>query len=634
MVLVRLVGYCDKSRGDIILNAKKLSISLLAGLTVLNGGAVFASEASTQLLWGDTHLHTNVSPDAFLLGNRTVDPDTAYRFAKGQPVVNGGNQGRSQLREPLDFLVIADHAEMMGVPLRIAQQDPSVLNTRFGAKVFEMMKAGKGREAFLEFVGILNRGEKLDELEAPAVRQPVWNSQTEIADRHYQPGKFTTLIGWEWSSIPDGSNLHRVVFTDESSDKARQFIPFSANDSDRPEDLWQWLQQTSDRVGMDFVAIPHNSNISNGRMFASQDSDGNPLTREYARTRMRWEPVVEATQIKGDSETIGELSPDDEFADFESYQHLITSDMGGENPAPTEADYVRGGLKKGLALEHKVGINPFKFGLIGSTDAHSGLATAAEDNFAGKFASGSMPSANAEPMLGGLSGWDMSGAGLAAVWAQENTRESILQAFKRREVYSTTGPRIQLRLFAGFDFKQSDLDSRHFAERGYAVGVPMGGDLSRAPKHRSLFGEGEVKVPQLMIRAVKEPTGANLDRVQVVKGWLDAEGRTHERVYNVAWSDNRSPDKDGKLAPVGDTVNPRTGKVTNSIGSTELSVLWQDPDFDVDQRAFYYVRVLQIPTARHSTLDMLALGKDPSAQDKFPVNIQERAYSSPVWYTP
>ncbi|MGH1373469.1 MAG: DUF3604 domain-containing protein [Cellvibrionaceae bacterium] len=589
--------------------------------------SVYADESSTQVYWGDTHLHSNVSPDAFLFGNRTVTPDQAYRFAKGMPVVNAGNQGRFQLRRPLDFLVIADHAELMGVPLRITQGNQALINTDFGGDMFELIKAGEGEKAFIKFLGLLNRGESIPEFEADDIRQPIWNRLADTADRHNTPHQFTALIGWEWSSLPEGGNLHRVVFTDESAEVAKQFIPFSSNDSNRPESLWDWLDKTSTELNARFVAIPHNSNISDGRMFALEDSEGRPLSAAYGSQRMKWEPVVEATQIKGDSETIGKLSPDDEFADFESYRHLIKQDMNGDNPEPTEADYVRSGLKRGLDVESRVGVNPFKFGLIGSTDAHTGLATAEEDNFAGKFPFGVLPGRNKDPLAGSsITGWDMSASGLAAVWATENTRASIMDAFKRREVYSSTGPRMTLRVFAGYDFEGQDAEARDLAAVGYKKGVPMGSDM--AP-----LTDSEKLSPRLLIRANKDPEGAGLDRVQVVKGWIDDDGKTLERVFDVSWAGDRKL-RNGKLASIGDTVNRKTGKLDRDLGAAQLSVVWTDPSFDPDQRSFYYVRVLQVPTARHSTLDMLALGQDPEAQSKYPVTIQERAYSSPIWYTP
>lgn len=603
------------------------SLTLLAAACITLPTPVSASSESTQLLWGDTHLHSNISPDAFLFGNRTVSPDDAYRFAKGMPVVNAGNGGRSQLRRPLDFLVVADHAEMMGVPLRITQGNKALIDTEFGGDMYELIKSGEGQKAFLKFLGFLNRGESVPEFEAAEIRQPIWNILTETADRHNEPHKFTALIGWEWSSLPNGGNLHRVVFTDESADVAKKFIPYSSNDSNRPESLWNWLDETSLELNARFLAIPHNSNISDGRMFAMEDSDGKPLTAAYSNQRMKWEPIAEATQIKGDSETIGELSPDDEFADFESYQHLIKPVMDGTNPKPTEADYIRSGLMNGLEAESKIGVNPFKFGLIGSTDAHTGLATAEEDNFAGKFPFGVMPQESQGQLAGSaITGWDMSASGLAAVWATENTRESIMDAFKRREVYSTTGPRMSLRVFGGYDFSATDAQVRNVAAIGYQKGVPMGSDL--APLTVS-----ESKAPQLLIKANKDPEGAGLDRVQVVKGWLDADGNTKEQVFDVSWAGDRVI-ANGKLASIGDTVNRKTGKLDSDLGSAELAVVWTDPSFDAEQRSFYYVRVLQVPTARHSTLDMLALGLDPEAQNKYPVTIQERAYSSPIWYTP
>ena len=585
-----------------------------------------AASSETHLYWGDTHLHSNISPDAFLLGNRSMSPDQAYRFAKGAPVLNSVSGERAQLRRPLDFLVIADHAEMMGIPLRITEGEQRVIKTGFGKQIYDLIESGEGDKALLKFLGFLNRNETEAEFEKPDARQSIWNRLAAAADRHNEPNRFTALIGWEWSSLPNGGNLHRVVFTDESADVATQFIPFSSNDSNKPEALWNWLEQTSDKYDARFVAIPHNSNISDGRMFASLDSNGEALTATYASQRARWEPVVEITQIKGDSETIEVLSPADEFANFETYEHLIKPVMNGDNPKPTEADYVRSALKNGLKHEAELGVNPFKFGVIGSTDTHTGLASVEEDNFTGKFSTGVLPKRNLEPVAGSaITGWDMSASGLAAVWAQSNTRESILDAFKRREVYATTGPRMSLRVFGGFQFSQSDAGLSDIASAGYNKGVPMGSDL---------VGDAQMmSAPSLLIQAQKDPQGAGLDRVQVVKGWLLEDGTTKEQVFNVAWAGERQL-VGGKLAPIGDFVDRNTGKLTEDSGDDQFSVVWQDPSFDSQQRCFYYVRVLQVPTARHSTLDMLALEMDPEDQSRYPVTIQERAYSSPIWYTP
>ena len=465
-----------------------------------------------------------------------------------------------------------------------------------------------------------------------------WHEIVDAAERHNVPGKFTSLIGWEWSSIPTGANLHRVVITPDGGDKAKQFLPFGSDQSQYPEDLWAWFEETQDKTGTRFMAIPHNSNISKGYMYAETTLRGQPITAEYAKRRIEWEPLSEVTQIKGDSETYPTLSPDDEFADFEPYEYYIQQTW--EEYKPQAGDYIRSALRTGLEIEQKVGVNPYKFGLIGSTDAHTGIASAEENNFWGKMAKDSTP----ETKLGGLvrdggdsaNGWHRAAQGLAAVWAKENTREEIYAAFKRKETYATTGPRMAIRVFAGWAFDAADADAKDFANIGYAKGVPMGGDLSSGAdlaRGAALAGVlADSRAPQLLIRATKDPLGANLDRLQVVKGWLDANGKSHEKVHNVAWSGDRQINAKGKLAPVGNTVDLSVPSYDNSIGVAELSIVWTDPTFDPTQRAFYYVRALQIPTPRHSLYDAVALQQPHT--DVAPATIQERAYTSPIWYTP
>ena len=424
-----------------------------------------------------------------------------------------------------------------------------------------------------------------------------------------------------------GKNLHRVVFMPDGGEVASKFIPYSSFDSDKPEDLWAWLEETSERTGASFTAIPHNSNISGGLMFNDVDSEGRPITAEYARTRMKWEQVVEVTQIKGDSETDPILSPNDEFAAFEPFSHAIDAEAlaEGTKAAVGPGDFVRSGLLRGLALEAKVGVNPYKFGMIGSTDAHTGMSSAEEDNFHGKTAFDSTPANRFNSFLG-IKGFgaDMSAAGMAGVWAETNQRGALFEAFRRKEVYASTGPRIRVRLFGGWGFDDKDAGKKDLVQIGYANGVPMGADLTQAP---------EGKAPRFLVYAIKDPVGANLDRAQMVKGWLDENGRPQEKVYDIVWSDGRVIGSDGLLRPVGNTVDLETGAYSNAIGDAQLSVVWQDPDFDPTARAFYYLRVLQIPTPRHTLYDAIALGIDP-AETGHPSTIQERAYSSPIWYTP
>lgn len=602
---------------------KKLLLTL-AIVTLVAFSAFAEDSPQTNLYWGDTHLHTNNSADAYFLGNKSADPDTAYRFAKGSPVIHPGTRTRIQLKTPLDFLVVTDHAEYMGAIKKLFAGDPLLTSSEIGAQYFERAQKGEGQKVFLELVATANSGNPIEELNTVAIKKSVWDEIADAADRHNDPGNFTAFIGWEWSSIPDGANLHRVVFMPEGSDVAKKFIPYSAFDSSIPEDLWNWLETTSNKTGANFVAIAHNSNVSKGKMFDSVDSEGRPITAAYARTRMKWEQNYEITQIKGDSETHPKLSPNDEFADFETYEHLLDGRPGADRHATfTPGDYARAGLRRGMEIEQSVGVNPYKVGFIGATDAHTGVATAEEDNFWGKSALDSSPEARTKEVTPGSNGFYMSAAGLAGVWAKENTREALTAAFKRREVYGTTGPMMQLRFFGGFDFIGEDAQAKDIAGVGYKKGVPMGGDLTKAPAD---------KAPSFLVHIAKDPVGANLDRIQIVKGWVDESGKSHELVYNVAVSDGRAI-TDNKVKPVGNTVNVKTASYTNDIGDAQLVTVWEDPNFDPDQRAFYYVRALEIPTPRHSLYDAVALGIDPKETGR-PATIQERAYSSPIWYTP
>lgn len=618
-------------------------------LTLVAGVSVAQEAPNRQLFWGDTHLHTSYSPDAYLMQNRSADPDTAYRYAKGYPVVHPYHKARIQIETPLDFLVVSDHGEFMGVVPKILQGDPLVANTETGKRYRKMASEGKEIEVFSELIAQVNKIVPPNpDLNNEKVNSTVWGEIMDAADRNNEPGNFTAFMGWEWSSTPNGANLHRVVVMRGGKENGKNFIPYTSFDSDKPEDLWNWLSDTSKKSGTDFLAIPHNSNISKGLMFQVTDSDGKAINGEYAKLRMRWEPVVEMTQIKGDSETHPILSPNDEFADYETYDHLIEVEGTQKQQMFSDAflgelseedrkyilqnmqhvakvgDYARSALMRGLVLDDRVGANPYKFGMIGSTDSHTAMASAEENNFHGKMALDSTPQTKQTDILPGTSGWDMGAAGLAAVWAEENTRESLFDAFRRKEVYATTGPRILVRFFGGWEYDPKDTEAKEMTEVGYKKGVPMGGDLTKAP---------EGKAPIFLIQAVKDPKGANLDRIQVIKGYLDNDGKPQERIYDVALSDDRMVGKDGKVPPVGSTVDIKTAKYTNTIGDPELVTVWTDPDFDPAQRAFYYVRVLQIPTPRNSLYDAIALGIDPK-ETGHPATIQERAYTSPIWYTP
>lgn len=618
------------------------------GFVVLATGSAFAQEEPTNLYWGDTHLHTSYSFDAFMNGNKSADPDTAYRWAKGQPVIHPYNRARVQLDRPLDFLVVADHAELMGVIRSIHLGEPELpemgwwdsLKRWFSIRVLNSkLEDGTAGEIFLEILpsSAVNPGsDPVADPNGPlaprafgdtnAMEKIAWDEIIDAAERHNEPGKFTSFIGWEWSSIPTGANLHRIVMSPNGGEVSKRYQPYGSDDSQYPQDLWAWLDKTSKETGAEFIAIPHNSNISKGYMFQETTLKGVPMTADYARTRNFWEPVTEITQIKGDSETHPSLSPEDEFADFEQYNFYIQKTDGGYEYKVGKGDFVRSALKTGLEIEEKVGANPYKFGVIGSTDSHSGLASADEDNFWGKMARDSTPETKVNFGIGrrAVTGWNMAAQGLAAVWAEDNNRDAIFAAFKRKEVYGTTGPRMKVRVFGGWDFSGLNDRMTNIAEVGYRDGVPMGGDLIRP--------SAGVSAPSFIIQAVKDPVGVNLDRVQVVKGWVDANGKSHERIYNVAWSDGRTVSAEGKLSPVADTVDRKTGKLMSDDGAPELVTVWQDPDFNEDERAFYYVRVLQVPTARHSLLDAIALQIDPPKEG--PAVQQERAYTSPIWYTP
>ena len=606
------------------------------------------AEPVKNVYFGDTHLHSSYSFDAFLNNNHSADPDTAYRWAKGQPVIHPYNRARVQIDTPLDFLVVSDHAEMLGV-MRAVHEDNFIKedlgwigNVKRWYSFWLMNRAIDSNTGLQFFSQFLPQNPTIESHSDP-VQHPdnnisdlavfgdtsktsilAWHDIVETAERHNDPGTFTSLLGWEWSSIPMGANLHRIVISPDGAEKGKQFLPYGSDQSQYPEDLWQWLDETQQQTGARFLAIPHNSNISKGYMFDDTTLRGEPITAEYARRRMQWEPVVEATQIKGDSETRSDFSPEDEFADFENYDYYIQVGKKNDYKA-SAADYIRPALKRGLSIGQQVGVNPYKFGLIGSTDAHTGLSTSEEGNFWGKMASDSTP--ETKERLGvqmRSNGWNMSASGIAAVWAKENTREAIYAAFKRKEVYATSGPRLRVQMFAGWDFPEGAESSESFSVIGSQFGVPMGGDLTA--------GDNDGKAPVFLLRAVKDPLGANLDRLQVVKGWVDSAGQQQEKVYNVAWSDDRQLDASGNLSPVGNTVNLSSGRYDNSIGQPEFSLRWTDPDFDPQQSAFYYVRVLQIPTPRNGLLDSLALELDEPPRGA--KTIQERAYSSPIWYQP
>jgi len=582
----------------------------------------------TQVYFGDTHLHTSLSGDAFGFGNKVNDED-ALRFARGEEITSAGGE-RVKLSRPLDFLVVADHAEAYGAMIEVYAGNPALMSDPTVKRWYGMLHAG-GEESFaavMEMIqGVADKSIPPTLLDKKFIRS-IWEKHTAVVERYNEPGRFTAFQGYEWSSHPGGNNLHRVVIMRDAADRAKQVVPFSAFDSENPEDLWKWMQAYEENTGGSILAIPHNGNLSSGTMFSVETFKGNPLTKAYAENRMRWEPLYEVTQIKGDGEAHPFLSPNDEFADYETWDTGNMDLSVLKQDSMLAGEYARSGLKRGLELETKLGANPFKFGMIGSTDSHTSLATAAEENFFGKH-SGKEPTEHRwnHPIFDfngiQIMGWQQAASGYAAVWAQENTREAIFDAMQRKETYATTGSRMMVRFFGGWDFVSEDASSRLPADVGYIKGVPMGGDLSEAPRGKS---------PTFLVAALKDPYNGNLDRIQIVKGWLDAKGEQHETVYDVVWSGDRKPGDDDKLPAVGNTVDAKNATWTNTIGSPELISVWEDPDFDANERAFYYARVIEIPTPRWTAYDALRFGVKMS--EDVPMWTQERAYTSPIWYTP
>jgi uncharacterized protein DUF3604 len=581
-------------------------------------------------LFGDTHLHTSQSLDAVMFGN-SLGPEEAYRFAQGQEVTSSTGQ-RAQLSRPLDFLVVADHAENLGTMASVLAGDADMMKDATLKRWHDMMNSGPkgGVAVYVEMMGeYAAKGKALPgPLNDPRVLQSLWLKNTAAAEKYNAPGRFTALIGYEWSSNTGGNNLHRVVVFRDGASKANQVLPFSSLDSDDPENLWKALAAYEKKTGGLVLAIPHNGNLSNGRMFQTVDFAGNPLTRKYAETRAQFEPLLEITQMKGDGETHPSLSPTDEFSNFERWDRGNLDLSADKKPEMLPHEYARSALKLGLQLEARLGVNPYKYGFIGSTDSHTSLSTADSDNFFGKVPPYE-PSADrwshASAFASGkaITGWEFVASGYAAVWATENTRASLWDAMKRKETYATTGPRMIVRFFGSWDFDTRDAASHNLAKAGYTKGVPMGGDLTRAAAGKS---------PTFLLAAMKDPLGANLDRIQVVKGWMDAKGGLQEKVYDAAWSSGRKPGTNGKLPAVGNTVNMTDASYTNTIGASELTAVWKDPDFDPALRAFYYVRVLEIPTPRWTLYD--AVRYQVKMDPKVPMVEQQRAYTSPIWYTP
>jgi hypothetical protein len=584
-----------------------------------------------RVYWGVAHVHTGYSFDSGMFGI-TLAPDDLFRVARGGEVVTDNGQRFKQDR-PLDWLSITDHAEYMGISDEIRAGSPDLLANPQGKRWYEMSKTSpeEGVKAAIEAVVSMQTGKPV--FDASKLTATAWARATAAAEKWNQPGVFTALHGFEWTSAPGGNNLHRTVVFRDNADRVNQIVPFSTFDSQDPAELWKYMDAYAKKTGGEVLAIPHNGNLSNGMMYSAETFEGKPMDRAYAEARASHEPLLEATQIKGDGETSPYLSPTDEFANFERWD-IDFSKMARAQDSVLHGNYVRSALRLGLELESKLGANPYKAGLIGGNDAHVGVVTTREDNFFGEFANG-LPSpdrwktalaiVNNDPSKGPLmSVWGEQAAGLGGVWARENTREGIWDALKRKEVYATTGDRPIVRVFAGWDFVPADLDRADFAANGYAHGVPMGGDLIQAEAG---------KQPVFMVHALRDPEGPNLDRIQIIKGWLAKDGKAQERIFDVAVSGGRIIGADGRCTTsVGSTVDVANATYTNTIGAPLLSAFWKDPTFDASQLAFYYVRVIQIPSPRWTAYDQKRYGIKMA--DDVPMTVTDRAYTSPIWYSP
>lgn len=590
----------------------------------------------TRPFFGDTHLHTGYSMDAGAFGCR-LGPRDAYVFAKGNEITASGGQ-RVKLSRPLDFLVVADHSDGMGFFPLVNAGTPEIMADPQGRKWNELIHSGKGAEAAMDIIVSFGKGaisKAIFPLPGTPAYRGAWQETIAAAEAHNEPGRFTAFIGFEWTSNTGGNNLHRNVIFRDNGDKASVVEPFTTIKplgSDNPADLWKWMAAYEEKTGGRVLAIAHNGNLSNGRMFPTVEAFGKAVDRGYAEERMKWERLYEVTQTKGTGEAHPALSPNDEFASFEIWDKGNLDGSVAKKPEMLQNEYARQALKNGLSLDAKLGVNPYKFGLVGSSDAHTGLSAMEEENFFGKVTPGEpSPERLTHPFMNNpktditIMDWEVSSSGYAAVWATENTRTALWDAMQRRETYATTGSRMIVRFFGGWEFEAADAHNRLPAQIGYTKGVPMGGDLTAAPAGKS---------PTFLVAALKDPIGANLDRIQVIKGWLDAKGEVHEKIYDVVWgdADKRKPGADGKLPPVGSTVDVENATWTNTIGDPELIAVWKDPDFDAKQKAFYYARVLEIPTPRWTAYDAKRFGVKPLPGTT--MTLQERAYTSPIWFTP
>jgi hypothetical protein len=596
-----------------------------------------------NVYFGEQHLHTQDSPDAFAMGTRNTQDD-AYNFCKGKAIKKSTGGGYTvQKKTPYDWCAVTDHALLLGLlPLTLDSSSPLSKT-----KIAKLIASGKSKDmdaAFGIMMGAIQKGGPPKGFDDKALQRSAWDNQKKITNKHNDPGKFTTLIAFEWTSIPYGQNLHRNVFFRD--DEGPEFV-FSTLDSDRAEDLWTYLD-VQRSVGHETFAIPHNSNLSNGLMFPTVNSYGVPINEAWIKRRAKNEVAVEILQTKGTSDTHPALSPDDEFADFEGeFKHMLGT---GGVVGKVNNSFVRGALIDGVGWQESLGVNPHKFGIVAGADAHTAFSDNEEFNYTGVHG---VNDATLEARLSGAGQVAGEAAimfgtpGATAVWAPENTRTEIFDGILRKETYGTSGPLIRLRFFGGWDFGEGMHKDADFVKKAYANGVPMGSDLPAKPTI--------TKAPTFAVWAMKDPDSGNLDRIQIIKGWYK-NGYPWEKIYDVAWSDDRKPAGPkgealemlitdgqriqrvtrtvpaGKLPPVGNTVDIKNASYTNTIGDNELSAIWTDPDFDETQHAVYYVRVLEIPTPRWSTYDAKAAGVEPL--DLVPATIQERAWASPIWYTP
>jgi hypothetical protein len=631
---------------------KTIAFSVLLGLTATttmassegnsdtakNYSPYATTTHATNVYWGDSHLHTGLSLDAGLFGN-TLTPDDAYRFARGAQLISSTGIP-VKLARPLDWMIVTDHTDLMGIAADIQSGTPNILADKKGKEWHEGFKKGgkAAGEAAFDLIGNfaqMTLPEQIVEDYSPGseVFGGVWKTIVESAEKHNDPGLFTAFIGYEWTSVPQGINLHRNVILRDGPDLALKVQPPTTQPplgSTDPLALYQWLEDYETKAGGRAFAFSHNGNLSNGWMFPTSKTYADGVVDEnYVKLRAKWEPHYEITQIKGDGETHPYLSPDDEFADYETWDvgNLDISEL--KKPEMLKGEYAREALKQGLALEAKLGYNPYKFGFGGATDSHTSLATADEDNFFGKSPSVE-PSADriSHPFvsseLGTFEGYKLVASGYTGIWAHENTRAALFDAMERRETYGTTGPRMTVRFFGGWGFTETDLTANNSASIGYQKGVPMGGDLTKANDNKS---------PSFMVSALRDPQSANLDRIQIIKGWMDKQGSLHEKVYDVAVSDGRKIGRDGQAKEaVGNTVDLETATWSNSIGDAQLDAVWTDPDFDSDESAFYYARVLEIPTPRWVVYDKVRLGAE--IPEEAELVGQERGYTSPIWYSP